>query len=122
MTRVKKKGEVPLGGAGAGSRVEIRRPVFLFQMNFLVYFCQSFLEDRKFFELRVEGENALRFETRLLDQFYVTQVLHRAVGDAGLAGAEELSRAADFEVIFGEFEAVFGIDQGVESLGSIFRI
>ena len=85
-------------------------------MDFLIHFFQNFFEDREFFEFRIEGENGLCFEAGLLDQFYISEILHRAVGDAGLAGAEKLAGAADFEIIFREFEAIFGIDQGAESL------
>ena len=85
-------------------------------MNLPIHFFQSFLEDREFFEFGVEGEDTLCFEAGLLDELDVAEVLHRAVGDAGLAGSEELAGAADFEIIFREFEAVFGIDQGAESL------
>ena len=91
-------------------------------MDFLIHFFQSFSQDWEFFEFGIKSEDTLRFEAGLLDEFDVSEILHRAVGDAGLACAEELAGTADLEIFFGEFEAVFGIDQSAESLRSIFRV
>ena len=91
-------------------------------MHFLIHFFQSFPQDGEFFEFWVEGKDGLRFEAGLLDEFHIAEILHRAVGDAGLAGSQKLARTADFEIFFGQFESVFGIDEGLESLGSFFGI
>src|SRR3954453_8328372 len=41
-------------------------------------------------------------------------------GQAGLAGAEEFSRTAQFEIKFGNLEAVIGADHGIEPAFSFF--
>ena len=85
-------------------------------MYLLVHFFQSFPQDREFFKFWVESKDRLRFEAGLLDESDVTQILHGAVGDSGLARSQKLSRAADLKILFGEFEAIFGINQSAESL------
>ena len=91
-------------------------------MHFLIHFFQSFPQDREFFEFGVEGEDRLGFEAGLLNEFDVAEILHRAVGNAGLARSQKLAGAAYFKILFGQFETVFGIDERFESLGSIFRV
>ena len=90
-------------------------------MHFLVHFFQSFPQDREFFEFGVESEDGLGFEAGLLNEFDIAEVLHRVVGAAGLLGSQKLAGAADFEILFRQFETVFGFDQRVEPLRSIFR-
>ena len=66
---------------------------------------------------RVLFDNPCSLGSSGLHEFYVLQGLHRDVGDAPLAAAGELARAAEREVVLRELETIL---RGGERLHPLF--
>ena len=74
-----------------------------------------------FFEGGVFKEKRFCFVAGDFYEAGVAEVTHGDIGNAGLSESEKGARTADFQVFFGEEEAVVAFDEGVEAVvGAVF--
>ena len=81
----------------------------LLQMHLLISRASAGGKRGVIFEVGIGGDKSRRFSASGFDQLDIFQCFHRDVGDAPLLAAREFARAAEREIVFGEFEAVFRV-------------